>query len=115
MNSVSVPSAIQQSRAAPWAGLIAGALGWTLHQQVLADMLHFDCHLGSAAAGLLALLSVGALILAGAWVSLASRSASAATPARRFVASLSVMAAAIFFFAVLLQTLATVILPGCGA
>jgi hypothetical protein len=115
MNPASASSAIMQSRAAPWAGLIAGALGWTLHQQVLADMLHFDCHLGSAAAGLLALLGVGALIVAGAWVSLSSRRASGATPARQFVASLSVMAAAIFFFAVLLQTLATTILPGCAA
>ena len=115
MNPAPAPSAIVQSRAAPWAGLIAGALGWTLHQQVLADMLHFDCHLGSATAGLLALLLVGALIVAGAWVSLASRRASATMPARQFVATLSVMAAAIFFFAVLLQTLANMILPGCGA
>jgi hypothetical protein len=115
VNAATAKSALAQARLAPWAGLIAGALGWSLHQQVLADMLHFDCHLGSPTAGVIALLLVGALMTAGAWWSLLSRKAIGVTPARQFVGTLSVMAAAIFFFAVLLQTLATTILPGCGA
>jgi hypothetical protein len=108
-------AALAHSRGAPWAGLIAGAIGWSLHQQVLADMLHFNCHFGGTAPGLIGLLLVGALIVAGAWLSLSARNAPGATPSRQFVASLSVMAAGIFGFAVLLQTLASAILPGCGA
>ena len=108
-------AALANSRGAPWAGLIAGAVGWSLHQQVLADMLHFNCHFGGVAPGLIGLLLVGVLIVGGAWLSLSARNAAGATPSRQFVASLSVMAAAIFGFAVLLQTLASAILPGCGA
>lgn len=115
MNITPTSSGIVRSRAAPWAGLIAGPLGWSLHQQALADILHFNCHLGSATLGVIGLLLSGLLMVAGAWLSLLSRNALGATPARQFIATLSVMAAAIFFFAVLLQTLATMILPGCGA
>jgi hypothetical protein len=103
-----------RTRVAPWSGFIAAPLGWALHQQVLADMLHFNCHLGGAAAGLLGFAIAGALIVTGGWLSWRARGEERAAP-RWFVATLGTMAAALFGFAIVLQTIATLILPGCGA
>ena len=102
-----------RARAAPWSGFVAGPLAWALHQQVLADMLHFNCHLGGAAAGLSGFVLAGALIVAGGWISWRARGDESAAP-RWFIATLATMAAAVFGFAIVLQTLATLILPGCG-
>jgi hypothetical protein len=105
--------AVGDSRSAPWAGLVAGAAGWALHQQVFADMLHFDCHLGDTFAGLAAGAAI-LVVLAGAGFVSWQSSRAAASHARRFIGVLGAMAAAVFAFAIALQTIASALLPGCG-
>ncbi|HZP67214.1 MAG TPA: hypothetical protein VFB32_13005 [Rudaea sp.] len=106
---------LARSRFAPWAGFVAGPLGWALHQQLLADMLHFDCRLGGAVPGLVAGLCLAGVLVASASVSWRARDAEPARSLRHFVGTLSAATAAVFLFAIALQTLASVILPGCGA
>jgi hypothetical protein len=99
------------SRLAPWAGLMAGPLAWILHQQGLANMLHFDCHLGDASKGLLAGVAAALTLAACGTISWRTRGNEEPT---RFIGTLGAMSAAMFLFAIALQTLATLILPGCG-
>lgn len=110
-------NALRYSRLAPWSGLIAGAGGWLVHQQVLADLLHFDCRLGGPAAGLLAGAAVGIAMIGAGLVSWRARGKrdehDAPAQTRHFVALLSSMAAALFLLVVLLQTLATLMIPPC--
>lgn len=100
------------TRAAPWTGLITALPGWALHQQLLADMLHYDCHLGRTSTALIVTAVVGSVIVVAGAVSWRAR---AGSTLRRFVALLGVSAAAIALFAIALQMLAAVILPGCGS
>ena len=100
------------ARAAPWTGLIVSLPGWALHQQFLADILHYDCHLGRASTALVATAIIGAVIVAAGAVSWRARSGSAL---RGFAASLGVSSAAIALFAIALQTFAALVLPGCGS
>ena len=106
---------LRESRLSPWAAAIAGALAWTVHQQLLGDLLHFDCHRGGAWTGLGVGLGCVLLIAAGVAATLASRHADGWGGAtRRFVASISLMAAGLFLLAVLLGIVAGFVLPGCA-
>ena len=112
-------SRVQTSRFAPWLGLAVALAGEALHHQVLSDMLRYDCRLGHPANGLLA---AGAVLVAmglGAWLSwkaVRGKDVQNAQDAnRRFIARLSVMAAALLAVAVIWQTLATVVVPPCPA
>jgi hypothetical protein len=108
---------LRQSGWAAWAGLAAGVAGWGLHQQVLGDMLHFDCTLGGAAPTLLGGALATVLIGAGAWVSWLARPGRAEqherAGAQRFVADLSLLGAALFLLPVLAGTLAGLMVPAC--
>ncbi len=99
----------------PWAGLIASMGGAGLQHQLVSDSLHFDCRNGDYAlfVGIVALLLValGGLV---SWSSVRGHQADAA-PTRRFVAHMSVMAAALFALMVLWGLMAGLILPGCLA
>ncbi|HEX6833889.1 MAG TPA: hypothetical protein VF132_10195 [Rudaea sp.] len=100
------------SRIAPWSGLFAALPGWALHQQLLADLVHYNCHLGRSANGLAAGALIAIVIVIAGWISWRARSGS---ELRRFIAGMSVAGAALALFAIAMQTLATFILPGCGA
>ena len=103
------------SRIAPWMAFIIAPLAWALHHQVLSDMLHFDCHLGSARAGVIvAVIAVAALVGSGL-LSWRARRDEGASEGRYFIAVLGTMLTGVSLFAIALQTLATFILPGCGA
>jgi len=103
------------SRIAPWMALIAAPLAWAIHQQVLSDMLHFNCHLGSAQAGLIMAVLAIALLLGAGFVSWRARRDEGASEGRYFIAVIGTVFTGVSLFAILLQTLATLILPGCGA
>ena len=97
----------------PWAGLIASMLAAGGQHQLVSDGLHFDCRFGDGnlAVGIVALL----LIVVGAWISWrALRAHPEPESARRFVAQMSLMAAALFALLVLWQTMAGLILPSCA-
>lgn len=104
---------LANSRVAPWTGLVVGPAGWAAHHQAFSDLLHFNCHLGDSLAGAAAGALIAAMLVAAGIVSWRA-SALAASPARRFIGRLGAMAAAIFLFAVGLQTFASLLLPGCG-
>jgi hypothetical protein len=86
--------------------------GAGLQHQGISDAMHFDCRYGSAdiAVGLAALLliAVGALV---SWSAL--RAHPEPGSARRFIAQVSLMAAALFALMVAWQIMAGVILPAC--
>jgi hypothetical protein len=106
---------LRHSRLSPWAAAIAGAFAWALHQQVLGDLLHFDCRRGGAWTGLAIGVACLLLIASGVAITVASRHANGwGGDTRRFVASVSLMAAGLFVLPVLLQTLAGFVLPGCA-
>jgi hypothetical protein len=102
---------------APWTALIAAGTGWALHQQVVAQSLHFDCRATSGGVavgwGVFAL----ALVLGGAFVSWRARAAADedATRAalRRFAVRVGMMAALLATLGIAFQILASTILPGC--
>ena len=103
------------SRLAPWTALIVAPTAWLLHHQVLSDMLHFDCHLGGATAGLVAAALAVAALLGAGYASWRARRDEGASEGRYFVAILGTLFTGVSLFAIALQTLATLILPGCGA
>jgi hypothetical protein len=96
----------------PWAGLAGAALAWALDHQIGSDGTFFDCTQGSAltiVVGLLALV----LAAAGGFASLRLWRSDRETPARRFVALLGVMFAILLGLAILLPTIAGLILQEC--
>ena len=96
----------------PWAGLVTGMGGAGLQHQLVADSLHFDCRYGRydllVGLGALLLIGVGALL---SWS--AARAHREADSTRRFVAHMSLMAAALFAVMVLWGLMAGAILPAC--
>ena len=101
-------------RFAPWAGLVGGALAWSLHHQGGSDALHFGCdaHAGVLAAigGVLALI----VAVAGGWISW--RAAATDAPAgHRFVARMTALAAGIFALTIAMQTVASLLVPTCAS
>ena len=96
----------------PWAGLAGAALAWALDHHIGSDGTFFDCTQGSAltiVVGLLALV----LAAAGGFASLRLWRSDRETPARRFVALLGVMFAILLGLAILLPTIAGLILQEC--
>jgi hypothetical protein len=105
-------SRLNLSELKPWAGLLAGMLGAGLQHQLVSDAMHFDCRHGGndlvAGIGALVLIAIGALL---SWSAL--RSHPDPESPRRFVAVMSLMAAALFALMVCWQTLAGWIRPAC--
>jgi hypothetical protein len=105
--------------ALPWAGLVAGLLGWALPDQIASNIIQENCRLGGpllvGGTGLLGAL----LALAGAWVSFGVWRGSSDDPAaigpgtRRFIAGVATLAALIFLGAIILQTIAGFVIPTC--
>ena len=98
---------------APWAGLVAGMLAAGGQHQLVSDATRFDCSFHRY--GLLVAIAAWLLIAAGAAVSWRSLRLHPPEPgsARRFVAQMSLMAAAFFALMVGWQAMASVMLPGC--
>ena len=96
----------------PWAGLIAGMGAAGLQHQLVSDSMHFDCRYGHydllVGLGALALIGIGAMV---SWS--AARAHRDVESPRRFVAHMSLMAAALFAVMVLWGIMAGAILPAC--
>jgi hypothetical protein len=105
----------------PWAGWVAGGLGWAISDQVGSDLAQANC----AAADPLLMVTIAAIgaaiALAGGLVSLRHWRHSAADTgadqagARRFLALVSSMAAGLFLVAILFQAASSLIIPRCHA
>lgn len=99
----------------PWAGFLLGGLGLILTHQVGADGNHDACQvhgwpdvLAMAVLGLL-LAGGGAFLSWRLW----KRGDGHETATRRFIACVSMGAAALFSFAMLLPVLAAFLIPRC--
>jgi hypothetical protein len=104
---------IQRSRWTPWIGLFAPPIAWAVHHQVGSDLVNYDCRIADTP--LVALLgAVMALIaLTSGLISWASRRGEMGTEVRTFAAYLGAMSGAVFFLALVFQTMATLMLPAC--
>jgi hypothetical protein len=106
------------NRLAPWAGWIGGLLGWMLSDQVGTSLAQADCTkadlpvmalIGAAGA---AIVVVGGLISWRVWRSDGDPERHG-TSTRHFIAGTGALAAGIFLFAILFQTMSSFIIPQC--
>jgi hypothetical protein len=105
-------TATLRERLAPWTGMFAGPLCWALNQQGFSSLLHFNCRLGSGTKGIVSFVVLAIVLIASGVVSWRWRGG---TELQRFIGIASAGAAALFLLALIFQTAATLILPGCGS
>ena len=100
----------------PWAALALAGFGWALEHQTGSNLSFSDCDANGPLPTLL--LGLAALVLAviggflswGVW-----RRRDSGDDGRSFVALVSFLAACLLSVAIILQTVAAFILPGCFA
>jgi hypothetical protein len=97
----------------PWAGLVAGLAGAALAHQFGSEGMFDNCAVISPVPLLLAAALGLALAIGGGLASLRVIRGEAETPVRKVVATVSVGSAALFCFAILLPTIASLVLPPC--
>jgi hypothetical protein len=102
-----------RDRFMPWAGIALGTLGGGLAHQIGADSTFQDCRVGSPGIVFIATILGIALVTLGALGSWRVYSADREPPARRLVATVSLMASAIFALAIILPFIASWIIPRC--
>lgn len=98
----------------PWLGLAGGAIGWTLAHQIGSNTIFDDCRTGDAPFVLLVGFAGLAIAAAGGIVSFGLWRRGDASEGRRFVALISALLAALATFAIILQSVAALILPDCA-
>jgi hypothetical protein len=99
----------------PWAGLALGTAGFFLAHQIGSDSTFQDCRVGSpwmVIVGTLVGLGVVALGALGSWHVYAAASE---PPARKLVATVSLLACALFAVGILLGLIASLVIPQCWA
>lgn len=104
-----------RDRFLPWAGLALGTFGAGLAHQLGSDATFQDCRVGSPLIVIIAAVVGLALVGLGALGSWRVYGAKAETPARRFVAVVSLMACGIFALAIVLPFIAALVIPRCWA
>jgi hypothetical protein len=105
------------------AGVFAGALAWATHQQAGYVLAAFACGRGGPSIWAVSLLTVGILAGGGLCSILALRRQRPAEPPAeagegrtlRFLATIGLMAASLFFFAIALQASAVLFLAPCAS
>lgn len=97
----------------PWAGLALGTLGAGLAHQLGSDSTFQDCRVGSPALVIVGTI-VGLLLVGiGALASWRVYGGDGEGPARRLIASVSLMACGVFAMAIILPLIAALIIPRC--
>lgn len=99
----------------PWAGLALGTVGYFTAHQLGSDSTFQDCRVGSPWIVLLGTLLGLAIIAAGALGSWRVYTASNEAPARRLVATVGMLACALYAIGVVLPLIAALIIPRCWA
>jgi hypothetical protein len=100
---------------APWLGLVAGAVGWAATHQIGSDSVLDDC--AARGGGFILLVGFVGLVvaLAGAWFSWLVWRDENESGGRRFIGLVGAMLALLAVFAILLQSVAALIIPSCAA
>lgn len=104
-----------------WAGWIAGPAGWLIQHQGGSNTVFWNCALGRPWL-VVTLGLIGAMVaLAGGWLSLRAAqeavredSQSPGRGSQHFIGTLGALAVAIFLVVIVGQTMAGLILQGCG-
>jgi hypothetical protein len=99
----------------PWAGLALGTVGFFVAHQLGSDATFQNCRVGSPLMVIVGTIAGLALIATGAFASWRVFGADGEAPARRLIAAVSLMAAALFALAVLLPFIAALVIPPCWA
>jgi phage-related minor tail protein len=99
----------------PWAGLALGTTGFFVQHQLGSDSVFQNCRTGSPWIAILAAVAALVIIGAGAFGSWRVFAAQGETPARRVVATVSLMACALYVIGTILSVLAVMLIPGCWA
>jgi hypothetical protein len=97
----------------PWSGLALGTAGWFFAHQLGSDSTFQDCRVGSplvVTIGTIVALIIIALGALGSWRVYATE---AGAPGRWVVATVGLLACALFALAVVLPFIATLVIPGC--
>jgi hypothetical protein len=102
-----------RDRFLPWGGLALGTLGAGLAHQIGAESTFQDCHFSSPGIVIVGTLIGLSLIALGAFASWRVWSGDSETPSRKMVATVSLMASAIFTMAVVLPLIASLVIPRC--
>jgi phosphoglycerol transferase MdoB-like AlkP superfamily enzyme len=104
-----------RDRFMPWGGLALGTLGVALAHQLGGDSTFQKSDLGSPWIVIIGTIVGLALIATGAFASWRVFGAEGEAPARRLIATVSLMAAALFALAILLPFVAAMVIPPCWA
>ena len=99
----------------PWAGLALGTAGYFLAHQLGSDSTFQDCRVGSPLMVIVAMLIGFVLIGLGALGSWRVYAAENETPARRLVATVGLLADALYAIGVVLPFIAALLIPRCWA
>jgi hypothetical protein len=99
----------------PWAGLALGTFGYFLQHQLGSDAVFQDCRVGSPWIVIVGTI-VGLMIIAagalGSWRVFAS---GAEPPARRLIATISLLGCALYAMGTILPFIAALVIPQCWA
>lgn len=97
----------------PWAGMIGAGAGWILDHQIGSDGTFYNCEAGSSATLIVGVIALLVTAVSGMASFRLWRSA-AETHARRFIALTAWLFAILLGLAILLPTMAALIIPQCA-
>jgi hypothetical protein len=108
---------LRQSSYAPWAGLFLGAAAWFGDHQVTSNATYWNCEAGGPVFTTFLGAVFGFVAVSAGWISWQARAAPPASvdrpESRNFGGVVGAGSAALFTFAIILQTLSGYIVPGC--
>jgi hypothetical protein len=104
-----------RDRFMPWGGLALGTLGFFIAHQTGSDSTFQNCAAGSPWIVILGTIVGLSLIAIGALASWRVFAADGEPPARKLIATVSLMASLLFALAVLLPFIAALLIPPCWA
>jgi hypothetical protein len=102
-----------RDRFMPWAGIALGTLGAGFAHQLGADSTFQDCRVGSPLIVIIGTIVGLGLVALGALCSWQVYGADGEPPARRMLATVSLLACVIFAIAIILPFIAAMVIPGC--
>ena len=101
-------------RSAPWLGLLTAAVGWGASHQVGSDSLFDDCvHRGPVFVVLVGIVGLSIVIVGGLFAWSEWRD-TATTRGRRFLGLLGALLSLLVGFGIVLQSIASLIIPSCA-